>query len=155
MPRPICCALLFALISGVLSCTSNRVENPWLNPRPEDVRSQRWQEVPPQRVREVSGDTLAEAVRMLESEAAVRLPGRDVQRFVPGDVFGQPMGRFYLVRAVRTGGQDGSYEVLTTGRAIAVRFSALSPGAGTAQSAVVVDLLQAPDAVYVEVAVAR
>lgn len=153
--RPICRAVLLSLIASAVSCSSNRIENPWLNPRPSDALSQRWQQVPPQRFREVTSEMRAEAVRMLESEPSQRLPGREVQRFVQSDAFSQPVGRFYLVRAVRTAGENASYEVLTTGRAIAVRFSGVSGKSATAQSALVVDLLQAPDTVYVEISIAQ
>jgi len=155
MTRPLCRAALPVLIAAALSCTSTRIENPWLNRRPNDVLNQRWQPLPPQRFREVAAEMRGEAVRMLENEASQRLPGRDVPRFVAGDIFGQPVGRFYLVRAVRTPGQNGSYEVLTTGRAVVVRFSVLSGSSETVQSALVVDLTQAPETVYVEISIAQ
>jgi hypothetical protein len=148
-------AALFALGLMLVACSSGRIENPWLTPRPEDVVSERWQELPPARFREVTTDIRAEAVRMLATDAVQRLPGREVHRFVPAGFADQPSGRFYLLRGVRTAGQTGGYQVLVRGRAVTVRYSALAGGGETIQSAVVADLEQAPERVYVEVSVAR
>lgn len=153
MSRIIRRAALGALALVVLSC-SGRIDDPWLNPRSADVAGERWQELPPTRYREVTAETRAEAARMLANEPAQRLPGRDVHRFVPADFSGQPSGRFYLVRAVRTA-QNGSYQILTRGRAVTVRYRALEGGSAALQSAVVADLDQAPERVYVELDITR
>lgn len=152
MPRHAYCILL-AL--SLLSCTSDRIENPWLNPRPAEAAKERWQELPQPRFREVTAEVRAEAVRMLAAEPVQRIPGRDVHRFVSVDFSGQPSGRFYLIRAVPIAGQNGSYQILTRGRAVTVRYNGLGGGHTTVQSAVVADLEQAPERVYVEISVAQ
>lgn len=152
MPRHASC-ILIALLS--LSCTSDRIENAWLNPRPAEAVKERWQELTQARFREVTGDMRAEAVQLLAAEPVQRLPGRDVHRFVGADFSDQPSGRFYLLRAV-TAGQNGSYQILTRGRTVTVRYNALGGGnTTTVQSAVVADLEQAPERVYVEISVAQ
>ena len=151
-----CAVAALAVTVGALSCKAGRVQNPWLNPRTGELLNSRWQELPAERFREVAaGEARAEAVRMLATDAAQRLPGRDVQRFVPGDVFTQPVGRFYLLRAVGAAGQHGSYQVLTSGRAVTVRYNGLAGSSDTVQSAILADLQNTPENVYVEVAVAR
>ena len=153
--RTICCAAVGALTLILASCSSGRIEHPWLNPRPAEVLNERWQALPAARFREVTSENRGEAVRMLEAEAGQRLPGRDVHRFVPADFSGQPSGRFYLLRAVRTSGPDGSYQILVRGRAVTVRYAATAGGSATVQSAIVADLEQAPEQVYVELNVTR
>jgi hypothetical protein len=144
-------AALVASSVILIACSWNRAENPWLNPRPADLAGERWQELPQARFREVKADMRTEAVRMLATDPVWRLPGRDVQRFLQADFSDQPSGRFYLLRAVSTAGQNGGYQVLIRGRAVTVRYAARAAGTATVQSAVVADLEHAPERVYVEV----
>lgn len=150
VPRHTCC-LLLAL--ALFSCTVDRTQNPWLNPRSSEVAAERWQQLPDARFREVTGEARAEAVRMLESEPAQRIPGRDVHRFVAAGALDQPSGRFYLLRAVRTN-QNSTCEVLVRGRAVTVRCTG-APSGASVQTAVIADLEQPPERLYVEFSAAE
>ena len=140
---------------SVLACSHDRIENEWLNLRPAEVANSPWQELPSQRVHEVRLEMREEAVRLLANEAIRRLDAEEVQRFVTDDVSNQPGRHLYLLRAVTTPAQNGTYSILTNRRMVAVTYSALSSSTATVKSAVVVDLEDTPERVYVEISIAR
>lgn len=148
-------AAIVVMSLSVLSCSDSRIENEWLNPRPAEAPNGPWQELPSLRVHEVRPDMREESVRLLSTQTARRLDAQEAARFVGNDLSSAAGRSFYLLRAVRTVTDGGRYTILTSGRAVAVTYDALSNSTATLKSGVVVDLGGTPQNVYVEIDIAR
>ncbi len=149
--------LVAATVAGSLchlSC-SDSIENEWLRPRPPHLVDDRWREVPPEMIREVPTGVRDQAVSLLAVEPARRLSAEEAKRFVPNGAWTSADETLVLLRAVRTPTHSGSYEVLTQGGAVTIRYSALSRTTRTTKSAVVVRLAETPAEVYVETLIVR
>jgi hypothetical protein len=142
-------AVLVTSLTAV-SCSSERAGEEWVRFRAPEAINSAWEALPPNRIHEVPPDVLDEAIASLATEAGRLLSEQEVRRFLRAEVPNLAR-RWYLLRAVRTPTGNGEYHVLTRGRAVVVRYEASSKSNRTVKSAIVVDLDESPDSLYVEI----
>lgn len=140
--------VLLAAVAA-LSCSIEREGEAWLRKRPPEAFYVKWEELPPDRAREVPAELREEAVALLQAESGRMLSQDEIHRFVPrASGLG---GRWYLLRAVRPPRNGGTFHVLTRGRSVAVVYATPSSTNETIKSAVAAYLEVSPEAPYVEI----
>ena len=146
-----------ALLAATLafSCSGSNAGREWVRLRPATDVHLTWEAIPADRIHEVQPDLREEAIKLLEAEAGRMLRDDEARRFMQGRAFNTSGRRWFLLRAVRTPAEDGKFAVMTRGRAVTVRYEAVSRKDETIKSALVVDLDSSPESVYVEISTAR
>lgn len=141
--------LLVLAAAAALSCSPQREGQEWIRKRPPEAFYVKWEELPPEHAREVPPERREEAVALLQAESGRLLSQDEIHRFVPR---ASGLGRrWYLLRAVRSPENGGTFHVLTRGRQVAVTYRTPSTTNETVKSAVAAYLELSPEALYVEV----
>ena len=136
------------------SCSLQREGHEWIRQRPHEAFNLKWEALPAERVREVPPELRQDAIALLNTEIWRLLSEEEFRRFVPGGVANLG-GRWYLLRAVRSPENGGTFHVLTHGRDVAVTYRTPSRRHETIKSAVAAHLDESPAGIFTEISADR